>query len=43
MTAIRRIPLSQLDPEIDRLIKAELARQQSHIELIASETSPSPP
>jgi glycine/serine hydroxymethyltransferase len=37
MTAIRRIPLSQLDPEIDRLIKAELARQQSHIELIASE------
>ena len=37
MTAIRRIPLAQLDPEIDRLIKAELARQQSHIELIASE------
>ena len=38
MTAIRRIPLAQLDPEIDRLIKAELKRQQTHIELIASET-----
>ncbi len=37
MTAIRRIPLAQLDPEIDRLIKAELKRQQTHIELIASE------
>ena len=37
MTAIRRIPLAQLDPEIDRLIQAELKRQQTHIELIASE------
>ncbi len=37
MTAISRIPLAQLDPEIDRLIKAELKRQQTHIELIASE------
>jgi glycine hydroxymethyltransferase len=37
MTAIRRIPLAQLDPEIDRLIKAELNRQQTHLELIASE------
>ena len=37
MTAIHRIPLAQLDPEIDRLIKAELKRQQTHIELIASE------
>ena len=37
MTAIRRIPLAQLDPEIDALIKAELKRQQTHIELIASE------
>ena len=37
MTAIRRIPLAQLDPEIDRLIQAELRRQQTHIELIASE------
>jgi glycine hydroxymethyltransferase len=37
MTAIRRIPLAQLDPEIDRLIKAELKRQQTHLELIASE------
>jgi glycine hydroxymethyltransferase len=37
MTAIRRLPLAQLDPEIDALIKAELKRQQTHIELIASE------
>ena len=37
MTAIRRIPLAQLDPQIDALIKAELKRQQTHIELIASE------
>lgn len=37
MTAIHRIPLAQLDPEIDRLIKDELKRQQTHIELIASE------
>jgi len=37
MTAIRRIPLAQLDPEIDALIKSELKRQQTHIELIASE------
>jgi glycine hydroxymethyltransferase len=37
MTAIRRIPLAQLDPAIDALIKAELKRQQTHIELIASE------
>jgi glycine hydroxymethyltransferase len=37
MTAIRRIPLAQLDPEIAAAIGAELRRQQSHIELIASE------
>jgi glycine hydroxymethyltransferase len=37
MTAIRRIPLAQLDPEIASAIAAELGRQQSHIELIASE------
>ena len=30
-------PLSTLDPEISSAIAAELARQQSHIELIASE------
>jgi glycine hydroxymethyltransferase len=30
-------PLKQLDPEIYAAISAELARQQSHIELIASE------
>ncbi|MEI6598108.1 MAG: serine hydroxymethyltransferase, partial [bacterium] len=37
MTALSRTPLAQLDPEIDALIKAELKRQQTHIELIASE------
>ncbi|NBV39139.1 MAG: serine hydroxymethyltransferase, partial [Verrucomicrobia bacterium] len=37
MTAISRISLAQLDPAIDTLIKAELKRQQTHIELIASE------
>ena len=37
MTAIRRIPLAQLDPEIDALIKSELKHQQTHLELIASE------
>jgi len=37
MTAIRNIPLAQLDPEIARLIQSELGRQQSHLELIASE------
>jgi glycine hydroxymethyltransferase len=37
MTAIRRIPLAQLDPEIAAAIAAELRRQQSHLELIASE------
>lgn len=37
MSAIKRIPLAQLDPAIDSLIKAELKRQQTHIELIASE------
>jgi glycine hydroxymethyltransferase len=37
MTAIRNTPLAQLDPEIARLIQSELGRQQSHLELIASE------
>ncbi len=37
MSAIKNIPLAQLDPEIAACIRAELARQQSHIELIASE------
>ena len=37
MSAIKRIPLAQLDPAIDTIIKAELNRQQTHIELIASE------
>ena len=30
-------PLASLDPEIQGAITAELGRQQSHIELIASE------
>jgi len=30
-------PLSSLDPEVHAIVAAELARQQSHIELIASE------
>ena len=30
-------PLPQLDPELYAAIAAEFARQQSHIELIASE------
>ena len=30
-------PLGQVDPEIAEIIKAELVRQQSHLELIASE------
>ena len=30
-------PLPELDPEIHAVIAAELSRQQSHIELIASE------
>ena len=37
MSAIKRISLAQLDPAIDTIIKAELKRQQTHIELIASE------
>ena len=37
MPAIRNVPLAQLDPEVAAVIRAELARQQSHIELIASE------
>ncbi len=37
MSAITNTPLAQLDPEVAACIRAELARQQSHIELIASE------
>ena len=37
MPAIPNIPLAQLDPEIAAAIRAELGRQQSHVELIASE------
>ncbi len=37
MAAIKNIPLAQLDPAVAAVIRKELARQQSHIELIASE------
>lgn len=37
MAAIKNIPLAQLDPAVAAVIRAELARQQSSIELIASE------
>ena len=37
MAAIQNIPLAQLDPAVAAVIRNELARQQSHIELIASE------
>ena len=37
MSAIKNTPLAQLDPEVAACIRAELGRQQSHIELIASE------
>jgi glycine hydroxymethyltransferase len=35
--SLNAAPLSQLDPEIHAVIAGELARQQSHLELIASE------
>lgn len=35
--SLNAAPLSQLDPEVYAVIAGELARQQSHIELIASE------
>ena len=35
--SLNAAPLSQLDPEVNAVIAGELARQQSHIELIASE------
>ena len=37
MNPLNDAPLEQLDPEIARLIEKEKQRQQSHIELIASE------
>ncbi|AWI09781.1 serine hydroxymethyltransferase [Ereboglobus luteus] len=37
MTTLNATPLKTLDPEIYDCIKSELGRQQSHIELIASE------
>jgi glycine hydroxymethyltransferase len=38
----RHIPLSQLDPDVAAAISAENARQEAHIELIASENYASP-
>jgi len=35
--SLNATPLSQLDPEVYAVITGELARQQSHVELIASE------
>jgi glycine hydroxymethyltransferase len=35
--SLNAAPLSQLDPEVHAVVAGELARQQSHIELIASE------
>src|SRR5881409_4490233 len=35
--SLNSAPLRTLDPEVHAVIAAELARQQSHIELIASE------
>ena len=37
MNPLNDTPLEQLDPEIEQLIEKEKQRQQSHIELIASE------
>ena len=37
MNPLNDTPLEQLDPEIAQLIGKEKRRQQSHIELIASE------
>ena len=37
MNPLNDTPLEQLDPEIAQLIGKEKQRQQSHIELIASE------
>ncbi len=40
--SLNATPLKQLDPEVHAVIAAELARQQSHIELIASENFTNP-
>ena len=42
MTTLSSAPLKTLDPEIHAVIAAELARQQNHIELIASENFVAP-
>ena len=42
MNPLNDTPLEQLDPEIAQLIEIEKQRQQSHIELIASENFTSP-
>ena len=40
--SLNAAPLSQLDPEVYAVIAGELARQQSHLELIASENFTNP-
>jgi glycine hydroxymethyltransferase len=40
--SLNAAPLAQLDPEIHAIVAAELARQQQHIELIASENFTNP-
>ncbi len=35
--SLNAAPLSQLDPEVYAVVAGEFARQQSHVELIASE------
>ncbi len=40
--SLNAAPLSQLDPEVYAVVAGELARQQSHIELIASENFTNP-
>ncbi|MDI1249313.1 MAG: serine hydroxymethyltransferase [Lacunisphaera sp.] len=40
--SLNAAPLSQLDPEIYAIIAGELSRQQSHVELIASENFTNP-
>ena len=40
--SLNAAPLSQLDPAVYAVITAELARQQSHVELIASENFTNP-
>ena len=40
--SLNAAPLKQLDPEVYAVVAGELARQQSHLELIASENFTNP-